>query len=147
LTPRERVAHPKVAVRFVHRLSAVVLAIALFVGHVGLCPGWAATPEARMACCENGTCPMRDRSHTDGSDSERTLTQAQADSCCASSEREDSTRPDLGSIVAITHAVLGNGVLIPASTPALVLSDHWRTVTPLPTTPVARHVLLSVFLV
>ena len=99
-----------------------------------------------MACCENGTCPMRRGGHSDGSDSQRTLTQAQADSCCASSERDKSTSPDLGHIVAITHAVLGDGVLVPASIPALVLSDHWRTVTPLPTTPVPKHVLLSVFL-
>lgn len=100
-----------------------------------------------MARCENGTCPMRRGGHSDGSDSERTLTQAQADSCCASSEREESSPPDFGPIVAITHAVLGVGVVIPASIPALVLTDHWRTVSPIPITLVPRHVLLSVFLV
>jgi hypothetical protein len=143
------VAHPEAAVRFVHHLSAVVLAIALFVGNVGVCPGWAATPQARMACCEDGTCPMRRGGPSDrsASDSARTVSQAQADSCCASSEREESTQPELAYIVAATHAVLGDGVLMPASIPALVLSEHWRTVSPIPTTPVPRHVLLSVFLV
>jgi len=84
-------------------------------------------------------------SHKAGS--ARVLTQAEADSCCASSEREESSpsTPTLGAAISI--AVLGPGILLPANVPALVLSDDWRTVSPLPTTPVPKHVLLSVFLV
>jgi hypothetical protein len=142
------VEHPEGALRVVHRLTNVLLAIALLVGHVGLCPGWAATPEARMACCdENGTCPMR-RGQSDKSKSGKTLTQAQADSCCASSERDESTGADFAAnLVATSNAVLGDSVVIPPSIPALVLSDSWRTVVPIPIAPVPRHVLLSVFLV
>jgi hypothetical protein len=141
------VEHPEAVLRFVHRLTTVFLAIALLAGNVGVCPGWAATPEARMACCdENGTCPMR-RGQSDKSASGKALTQAQADSCCASSERDESTGPDLAAnVVAISSAVLGDGVVIPTSIPALVLSDNWRTVVPIPIAPVPRHVLLSVFL-
>jgi hypothetical protein len=43
--------------------------------------------------------------------------------------------------------VLGLGVVVPASVPALVLSDAWRLSAPIPIAPVPRHVLLSVFLV
>ena len=84
-------------------------------------------------------------SHEPGS--ARVLTQAEADSCCASSEREESSpsAPTFGA--AISLAVRGPGILLPAHVPALVLSDVWRTVSPLPTTPVPKHVLLSVFLV
>lgn len=75
------------------------------------------------------------------------LTQAQADGCCAASERKESDSSNSPVLVAISSAVLGDGVIIPASIPALVLSERWRTVAPLPAPPVARHVLLSVFLV
>jgi len=79
--------------------------------------------------------------------SERVLTQAQADSCCASSEREPSNQSNPSFATAITAAVLGVGMVFPASIPALVLSDAWRTSAPLPAAPVPKHVLLSVFLV
>jgi hypothetical protein len=100
-----------------------------------------------MACCsDGGACPMhKGESHRSGSD--RVLTQAQADSCCASSEREDSSQPSPSFVAAITNAVLGTGTVLPASVPALVLSDGWRTTVPIPTAPIPKHVLLSVFLV
>jgi len=50
-------------------------------------------------------------------------------------------------MTAITAAVLGVGVVLPARVPALVLSDAWRTSAPIPIAPVPKHVLLSVFLV
>jgi hypothetical protein len=134
----------------VRRLATVVLLMAMVVANVGVCPGWAATPEARMSCCaENGMCPMR-QGRSDAAKSGRAptaLTQAEADSCCASSEREESTTPDPGNVVAISHAVLGDAVVIPTRIPALVLRDRWRTEIPIPIAPVPRHVLLSVFLV
>lgn len=77
----------------------------------------------------------------------RALTQVEADNCCASSERQDSSSSTPTFVTALSLAVLGPGVVLPASVPALVLSDSWRTVSPIPTTPVPRHVLLSVFLV
>jgi hypothetical protein len=132
---------------FIRRLSAVFLAVGLVAGNAAVCAGWLPTPEARMACCaEGGDCPMhKGDSHSSGST--RVLTQAQADSCCASSEREDSNQPNPSFVTAITAAVLGVGTVLPASIPALVLSDAWRTSAPLLVAPVPRHVLLSVFLV
>jgi hypothetical protein len=79
--------------------------------------------------------------------SDRGLTQAQADSCCAASEREDSNKSNPSFVAAITATVLGVGMVLPASVPALVLSDAWRTTAPTPVAAVPRHVLLSVFLV
>jgi hypothetical protein len=106
-----------------------------------------ANPEARMACCaDGGECPMhKGESHRSGS--ERVLTQAQADSCCASSERKNSNQSSPTFAAAITAAVLGSGIVLPDNVPALVLSDGWRTSAPMPVAPVPKHVLLSVFLV
>lgn len=81
------------------------------------------------------------------SGSERVLSQAQADSCCASSENENSSQSNPTFVTAISSAVLGTGITLPAPVPALVLSDGWRTIAPLPTAHVPKHVLLSVFLV
>jgi hypothetical protein len=75
------------------------------------------------------------------------MTQAEADNCCAVSERETSNSPIATVVTAFSIAVLGSGLVMPASVPALVRSDAWRTGSPLPTPPVPRHVLLSVFLV
>ena len=131
----------------VRRLSAVALSLALLGGKAALCAGWAATPEARMECCAEGSeCPMHAaNSHHAGS--KRALTQAQADACCAASERERSSQPNPAAVVVISSAVLGTGVVVPARAPALVLTDGWRTDPPIPIRGVHRHVLLSVFLV
>jgi hypothetical protein len=131
----------------IRRLSVVLLAAVLLAGNVAVCAGWMATPEARMACCSEGhECPMHEGdSHSSGS--ARVLTQAQADSCCASSERENSSQSSPTFVTAITAAVLGVGMVLPASVPALVLSDAWRTSAPIPRASVPKHLLLSVFLV
>ena len=133
--------------RLIQRLSAITLTLALVAGNAAICAGWLPTPEARMACCADGIeCPMhKGDSHRSGS--ERVLTQAQADSCCASSEGKSSNQSNPSFVTALTAAVLGAGVVLPADVPALVLSDAWRTSAPIPSAPVPRHVLLSVFLV
>ena len=128
------------------RVSAVVLSLALLAGDVALCAGWAATPEARMACCaDEDTCPMhRSDGQTEG---DRAVTQAHADSCCAASEpeRTDQSTPTFAST--ISSAVLGTATALPATLPVLVLRGAWQTPVPLPPGPVPKHVLLSVFLV
>lgn len=100
-----------------------------------------------MACCVDGAeCPMH-KGDSHRSASGRALTQVQADSCCASAESQHSNQSNPSCVTAITAAVLGVGVVLPASVPPLVLSDAWRTSAPIPIAPVSRHVLLSVFLV
>jgi len=123
------------------------MTLALMAGNVAICAGWLPTPEARMACCADGDeCPTHKHdSHHSGS--AHALTQAQADSCCSSSEGNNSNQSNPSFVTAITGAVLGVGVLLPANVPALVLSDAWRTSAPMPVAPVPKHVLLSTFLV
>jgi hypothetical protein len=100
-----------------------------------------------MACCADGAeCPMH-KGDSHSSASERVLTQAQADSCCAAAEGQNSNQSNPSFVTTITAAVLGVGVVLPANVPALVLSDAWRTSAPIPIAPVPKHVLLSVFLV
>jgi len=140
------VKHPRAVVRLVQRLAALALTFGLMAGNAAICAGWMPTPEARMACCADGECPMhKGESHRSGS--ERVLTQAQADSCCASSERKNSSQSSPTFVAAITVAVLGAGTVVPVSVPALVLSDAWRTTAPMSVGPVPKHVLLSVFLI
>jgi hypothetical protein len=141
------VEHPRQVVRLVQRLAALALTFGLMAGNAGICAGWMPTPEARMACCaDGGECPMhKGDSHRSGSG--RVLTQVQSDSCCASAEGRHSNQSNLSFVTAITAAVLGVGVVLPANVPALVLSDAWRTSAPIPIAPVPKHVLLSVFLV
>ena len=79
--------------------------------------------------------------------SERVLTQAQANACCAASERHQSESSNPTAVAAISAAALDVAVVLPPVTPALVLTDGWRTEAPIHSPPVARHVLLSVFLV
>jgi hypothetical protein len=129
------------------RLSTVFLILALSAGNLSLCAGWMPTPEARMACCSDGHgCPMH-KSQSSDAGSQRTLTQAEADSCCASSEGDDSGQsvPTLAPL--ISPAVLGVAIVLPQHVPHLVLSERWRIAVPIPATHIPTHVLLSVFLV
>ena len=133
--------------RLVHRFAALALALGLVAGNAAICAGWMPSPEGRMACCaDEAECPMhKGDSHRSGS--ERVLTQAQADTCCAAAEGQNSNQFNPSFVTAITAAVLGVGVVLPANVPALVLSDAWRTSAPIPIAPVPKYVLLSVFLV
>jgi hypothetical protein len=128
------------------RLSAIAMALALLAGNAAVCAGWSASSEARMACCsEGGECPMH-KGESRGTTSHRVITQVQADNCCASSEGGKSNQSNPTFVAAISSAVLGTGIVLPVSVPALVLSDGWRTAAPAPTGPIPKHVLLSVFL-
>jgi hypothetical protein len=132
-------------VTILHRVLALAFGLLLGGGYVFACEDLAATPEARMACCaDGGDCPMHqgESSHRSG----RTLTQAQADACCTMSGRDQSNQASPSALAAVSGAVLGNGIIVPASVPMLVLSDGWRTASPLPTAQVPRHLLLSVLL-
>ena len=132
--------------RLVQRLAALALTFGLIAGNAAICAGWMPTPEARMACCADGAeCPMH-KGDSRRSGSERVLTQAQADSCCASSENKNSNPFSPPFVAVITAAVLGPANVLPANIPTLVLSDGWRTSAPRPVAPVPKHLLLSVFL-
>jgi hypothetical protein len=128
------------------RLAAIAAVLALCLGNVAVCAGWQATPEARMACCTNGTsCPMhKSQSHRSGST--RAVSQAQADTCCAAAS--DRTQSPVSSL----SFVLANPTALPAATPFVVpvavpALEEWRALVPLPVSPVPKHLLLSILLV
>jgi hypothetical protein len=141
------VEHPKKMLIATRRIATVLMALFVSAGNVAVCAGWAPTPEARMECCSgDGPCPMH-KGESESGQSQHSVSQAQADSCCASSERDSSNQSSPTNVAAISSAVLGPGTVLPAHVPALVLSDAWRTVAPIASPPVPKHLLLSVFLV
>ena len=128
------------------RLIALVLAALVATGNAAICEGWASTPEARMACCnDEQPCPMHER-QPKGPSATQTVTQAQADSCCALAEQEQSGQSNQPFAAPVSSGVLGPGIVVPPAPPRLVLTDAWRTGTPVPSPLVSKHVLLSVFL-
>ena len=138
--------HPTAVRRFANRLSVAFLTVALVAGQAGVCAGWKGTPEARMACCSgDGPCPMH-TSDSEDDEANRVVSQADADSCCAASEQDDSTPSpsSAGFFVALGTVLSPVPALIP-DPPAHV--DLWRASVPGPTAHVPKHLLLSVFLV
>jgi hypothetical protein len=132
---------------WLRRVSAVAIVLAMVAGNAAVCAGWMPTPEARMACCaEGGGCPMH-KGDSSRSGQTRVLTQTQADRCCAASEREASSQSSPSFVASMTQAVLRPSIILPAVVPALVLTDGWRRAAPTPTSPIPKHLLLSVFLV
>ena len=129
------------------RIFTVAVVLTLVTSNAAVCAGWMPTPEARMACCAaGGGCPMH-KGDSPTSRQSQAMTQAQADNCCASSEDGNSSESSPSLVPSITPAVLDASVILPAVCPTLMLSDGWRTSAPIPTSPVPKHVLLSVFLV
>ena len=125
------------------RTVAAILIAVLTAGPVGLCAGWQTTAEERMACCAEGVaCPMHkaDRHQSDG---KQAITQAEADSCCAASERDTSSSAK-GSIV-ISPALQQTTVALAAADSSRLLVP--RDPIPDRAAPVSRHLLNSVFLV
>lgn len=141
----EWVPHPKEVRRFANRLSVVFLTLALVAGQAGVCAGWMATPEARMACCsDDGPCPMH-KSDAEDDEPKRVVSQAEADRCCAASEQDDSAPAPTGPAFSATLAVALSPLPAFLPQPESHMSISRRSV-PIPTAHVLRHVLLSVFL-
>jgi hypothetical protein len=127
------------------RLSVLVLVSAVAAGQLGVCAGWMATPEARMACCSDSACPMH-KAGSHATSSARALTQAEADRCCAASEQDDSARSTSNVVFAVSLGVVSSPV--PVVLPDVALHpDSWRAAVPAPATRVPKHLLLSVLLV
>jgi hypothetical protein len=140
--------HPKNVELLLRRTAAFVVALALAAAGWAECAGWQASPEARMACCSgNGDCPMHGSTEP-GNSSERVVTQAQADSCCAASGTDDSTPSAVAFSLSLSAALMPSTL----STLAPILAAPasfaaWRAHVPFTISQVAKHVLLSVFLI
>jgi hypothetical protein len=129
------------------RTAALAVAITLGAAGWAECAGWQATPEARMACCSgSGDCPMHGSTES-GAGSARDVTQAQADSCCAASDTNDSTPSPGVFSLALSAALVTSTLTTLAPIAAPSSFEAWRTHVPLPAGHVPKHVLLSVFLI
>lgn len=97
-----------------------------------------------MACCADGACPMHTSEPSGGS--APVVSQAEADSCCAASERDSSppTAPTFALSIGLALVPSPVSLAVPA---ASVRLDGWRTLVPMPGAPVPKHLLLSVFLI
>jgi hypothetical protein len=129
---------------FARRIVATVLVLLLGGVGSGLCAGWEATPEARMACCVDGNCPMHSseaRAHGFFA-----VSQSEADSCCAASEQDDVAKAPPAFIPIISLTVVAGPVPVVSLQTSKPI-DAWRVLLPLPGTHVAKHLLLSVFLI
>ena len=133
-------------VTFRRSVSAILVALALVVGQAGVCAGWLPTPEARMACCAgDGSCRMHEPASSHAG-TPHTVSQTEADHCCAASEPDDSAPSPSSITVSIVTGGASIRVLsvLPEPNVRLLFS---RALMPIPQAHVARHVLLSVFLV
>jgi hypothetical protein len=96
---------------------------------------------------EGSDCPMHGSTEP-GAGSERVVTQAQADSCCAASGTDDSTPSAVVFSLSLSAALLPGTPSALAPIVALPSSfAAWRTHAALPVGQVPKHVLLSVFLI
>jgi hypothetical protein len=131
------------------RLAAFVAILSLSAGHAAVCAGWQPTPEARMACCtgDEAACPMHTApTQSHGVAAQHAVDQAQANSCCAASERTKSATPGTGFPMMTSFAVVATPFAV--ALPTLTLHvDGRRAAIPLPPSRVPTHLLLSVFLV
>lgn len=120
--------------------AALLCILSLVASGVIECAGWQSSPAARMACCESGSCPM----HRDDTGS-ASITQAQADSCCAVSERQDGNQAP-SSVSTPTLVVLTGPVAVIALARDS-LSDFWQPESSHRPSSTPKHLLDSVLLV
>jgi hypothetical protein len=125
------------------RLAVLLLALATTTGSLRLCDGWKATREARMDCCANGVCPMRDR-RARGHHESHKVTQSAADTCCAASSRD-------GAAASVPYVLPSLAFASPSrvpfeDSPTLVRHVRVRGTESPPPDDVPRHLRLSVFL-
>jgi hypothetical protein len=141
-----RIQHPTNVVVLSRRLVVIAAVLTLCAGNLAVCAGWQATPEARMACCRNeATCPMH-KSESQDSGTRHTVSQAQADNCCAGSERAHSTTTS-SMFVPSGIVTLAPATMPVFTSPNVPVLQDWRALVPLPVSPVPKHLLLSVLLV
>lgn len=138
--------HSRTVKQVLRRALALFAMLAITTGGWAECAGWQATPEARMACCVDGdSCPMH-QSAAPVSDSTAVVSQAEADSCCAASDGDDSTPSSPNAAPTASMATLASPLPLVAL-PTRTAFELWRALTPLPGTQVPKHLLLSVFLI
>jgi hypothetical protein len=86
------------------------------------------------------------KSDSDEQSATRVISQADADRCCASSERDEPAPSSPSFVLTVELALVTSPVpfVAPQLGPAL---EAWRIVVPIPAGHVSKHLLLSVLLV
>jgi hypothetical protein len=131
--------------RVIRRGAAMAAVLTLCLGNVAVCAGWQGTPEARMACChDDASCPTH-KPVSHGSGSKRQVTQTQADTCCAASERNDPATTGVSLVASATFPLVPAAIAMVVIPKALALQEC-RAFVP-PASSIRKHLLLSVFLV
>ena len=121
---------------------AIMGLLSLQAGEV--CAGWQSAPEARMACCApEADCPMEQATTSPGHGGHAAV--PDADICCAMSEPGSGAREVPAPAVQLAAAALVDGATISAFQP--VVASRVPLVPVPPPSGLARHVLLSVFLI
>jgi hypothetical protein len=126
------------------RFAVFVLTLGLVAGAWRPCAGWTAAPEARMACCvRTPACAMHNRAdhgvHTP-------VRQADADRCCAASERQEASQPSSTLVVVPALAPLVGLFAESPAVPVRWIEPH-RPPPLLASRQLPRHLLLSVFVI
>ena len=125
------------------RALAFTLSAVLTAGPVGLCAGWQASSEARMACCvEEVGCPMHAGDHTHAGATHKP-TQSEADDCCASNEHRNSPSTTQLAAVIVSLPVALTTLRPPIA--SRLFASHASIAGRAQSVP--RHLLLSVFLI
>jgi hypothetical protein len=132
----------------VNRLASLALILGVLAAQgIGLCAGWQATAEARMACCTSGgACPMK-KSAARRAPSNAVVSQASADSCCAASEESGAPAPSPAFVPIVSLGPVVSPIAVLAPRPPSPRREAWHAVAPLPGSQVPKHLLLSVFLI
>ena len=129
------------------RPAALIALVVLIGGPFAKCEGWLATPEARMACCANEQdCPMH-KADRRPSGSTHTVSQSDADRCCATSEPGGSLPSSAKAIGSVDSLALIPSVLPVAPVSRTTRRDDIYEPASNFALGRSRHVLLSVFLI
>lgn len=123
------------------RLLTLVCALALTAHASAPCGGWKAEERARLDCCVNH-CPMQEGEAHHGS--HEPVSQADADACCAISDRDDAAPAAGLPALGMALALVASPVPLPGHVAA---RDIWRTAAPVPVRTISTHLLLTVLLV
>lgn len=144
LTPSGRRIILGTVVTRLRRIAVTFLAAGLLAGAWRPCAGWETTAEARMSCCvRKAACTMH---KVAGGTASTTVSQSEADTCCAAAERQDASQLSVTTLAP------------PSSTPVLQLFTEqprvaaawvdWHRPPPrLASRQLPTHLLLSVFLI
>ena len=144
MTPQRRRLILAIVSVFSRRIATLVVTLGLLTGAWRPCAGWEATPEARMSCClRKASCAKHKAASPDAV---TIVGQADADTCCAASERPD---PYQSPSVALAPPVFTPLVGLFAEPPVIpVRGVVWRRPPPLlASRDTSTHLLLSVFLI